>query len=192
MPMSRRKFNFLLVASPLALTASPSILANASTTPQFQTALSIPALNLPPKVLALEAEVHAMNGKFSWYHHNELRHEYMGIDERTSRVHADVILAHSVMDHYIMNTQGDWHIHDGNPLAGIETLINRAKQNADLVHLRAACLILAGDTYQQVGQSATATYLYQSVVNHSRLFGLPKSFEPYRALAQSRLVTPLI
>src|SRR5690348_8936466 len=70
-------------------------------------------LQLTPKIKELEASLRLYQG-FSWWHHNELRHEYLPISEKISRQHADAILTHSIMDEYILNTVTDWHLTDWN------------------------------------------------------------------------------
>jgi hypothetical protein len=106
-------------------------------------------LHLPEEIRVLEQQLRANPGTFSWYVHNELRHLYLAISEKTSRMHADIILRHSVMDEYILNTLSDWHLTDSprDPYGAITVLLDNAELYHFYSHFRAACQLQAGDIY---------------------------------------------
>src|SRR5687768_14351074 len=109
--MDRRTFLSAAPMVPLALmlpVPSAMVVRNTPTLPQdVPGGLSDPQLAALAQIKELEMQLAQQTG-FSWYLHNELRHHYGAISEAKSLHHADVILAHSVMDPYILHTLSDW------------------------------------------------------------------------------------
>ena len=66
--------------------------------------LSTEQLDAIQKIRFLEAQLKKQKGVFSWFLHNELRHYWRTFSETNSMKYANVILEHSIMDPYIMNT----------------------------------------------------------------------------------------
>jgi hypothetical protein len=134
--MHRRQF--------LGSFATLAIAAPVTTLPALAAAPAAESLVLSDKILALEAQWRAQPGVFNLYLHNELRHEYLAISERMSRMHADIILRHSTMDNYTLNTLSDWHLTDWwgqrEPQKAVEVLLSNAERYSEFDFVRAACL----------------------------------------------------
>src|SRR5258708_33029283 len=109
-----------------------------------QDVLDAGVVKVPAEVPYFETMVANLNGQFSWYAHNELRHHYRSISPKRSMMHSDIILANSLMDDYVLKTLSEWHI-DGAPLQAVGQLFDKAETYSTLVYLRAACLIKSGD-----------------------------------------------
>ncbi|MEM6526671.1 MAG: hypothetical protein AAF653_00160 [Chloroflexota bacterium] len=144
--------------------------------------------DLPEVIVALEKEVAAHPGQFIWSLHNELRHQYINVDEATSRKHADIILKHSFMDGYILSTLNDWHIDHGNPHDGIVTLTANAYRYDYLVHLHTACLVRAGMEYREYLMTAEANDLFRRVTNNGLLRRVVTTLEPYHRMAEQMIL----
>ncbi len=183
--INRRKFIGAFATVPVLLTAPSLALGPAKNSGE------ISALPLTPEILALEAQLRAYPN-FDWGTHNELRHHYLPISERVSRMHADTILAHSIMDGYILNTLSDWHLTNehGAPDYGTAAavLLNNVERYGDFVHLSAACLIKAGDVLRQLSGSNAANMLYDRVLSIGQisLASVP-TLNPYHFIAHTRL-----
>ncbi len=179
--MNRRQFVTSLAGLPVVL-AIPSF-----NLPAVSPTLQNTGLQVTDIIRALEDYVAARPGQFSWSVHNELRHHYLPISEDMSRRHADILLAHSVMDSYILHTLSDWHLTDNhsprNPHHAISVLLNNANQYGHYVHLNAACRIKAAEVLHQENFLDDANQLYQSISS----FGLISTLQPYQYIAQSRL-----
>jgi len=170
-------FSMLLTGQSLGLTSLDN-----------QSATKLP-LVIPDHILALETQLQAQAGHFSWYLHNELRHHYLAVSERQSRLHADIILAHSIMDGYILNTLSDWHFTDNEPALGIAALVSNAELYPNFVHVKAASLIKVGDVYREYGRFSQATQLYEYVSNMDAFSLWPNTnLSTYRVLAQNRML----
>lgn len=140
-----------------------------------------------------EAALKAHPDGFSWKIHNELRHYYGAVSERESRKHSDVILSHSPMDDYILNTISDWYLtnHHGSrqPRQAIAIMLDNARRYHYFPHLRAACLIKSGDVYAELDMAHDAIQCYRGVVRqHISLTVVSKTMISYRQLAAQRLL----
>jgi hypothetical protein len=174
--VNRREFLALalrtgtLAALPvIPLAASATAAAASAAQPATTAAAALPPIKLQPsdKIMALEAELEALQGRFSWYHHNELRHEYYLFDQRQSMYHVNAILGVHVLDEYILNTITDWHLRDSaqwHPCArAIELLLYHAQTYPDFVHLRAAALLQAAHLLYHTN-GVQAQQLYNAVL----------------------------
>lgn len=142
--------------------------------------------DLPEEIRAREAQLRAHPDRFSWAVHNELRHLYGDINEHESRRHADIILQHTVMDDYILNTLSDWHFTDHyhyDPDAGVTVLLDTAARYRDLPHLWAACYLRAAQGRMSQGKADIARVLLDRLLRDMRLHTIP-TLEPYRAMAE--------
>src|SRR5262249_50443938 len=108
-------------------------------------------VEVPAEVTYFEAMIANLNGKFSRYAHNELRHHYRSISPKRSMMHSDIILANSLMDHYVLQTLSEWHM-DNAPIQAVGQLFDKAETFSNLVHLRAACLIQSGHLMRRIGK----------------------------------------
>jgi hypothetical protein len=186
--INRRKFC-------LSLMTFPAVLAMPSLAIPGNTAIAeAEALPITDKIRELENFVSSHPNEFSWWAHNELRHEYLPISERMSRKYADILLANSVMDEYILNTLSDWHLTDWetppNPGRAVAILLDNAECYGNFAHLKAACLLKAGDVYRENHTLTAAYQLYHRVMNVGRLSIIPlPTLKPYHALAQSRIAS---
>ncbi len=144
------------------------------------------------EIRELEAQLRDHPGEFSWFVHNELRQLYLAINERKSMEHADVILAHSVMDAHVLNALSDWQLdsaaHLYNPELAIVALLDKAGRYPDLAYLGVACLIKAGDLQAAQNRLSEAQRLYRWALSLA-MDPAPRSLDPYLMLARSRLDT---
>ena len=159
-----------------------SLLQTAALVAQNSAEIEIPPKSVEEKIAELEARIQAMHGDFSWYLHNELRHHYLEIDARESRRHADIILRHSMMDHYILNTLSDWHFRNGNPEQGIARLAQVIDLYEQYPSLQAACLVHMGDKRLDQRRVASAIKAYERVLKID-----DSEIAQYKDLAQRRL-----
>jgi hypothetical protein len=140
------------------------------------------------KIEALEADLRGHSG-FSWYLHNELRHYCGKVDEAKSLAHADAILAHSIMDSYILNTLSDWHYDQSeshfDPRRAVTSLIRRVDASPDLQHLQAASTIRIGDIVLDAGEHETAYKVYQRAIESLRI-ATSETLTQYRLIAASK------
>lgn len=184
--ISRRRF--LISFGALPIVALPAFGVAALTAMVAESQPAVAALEVTDEIRALERLVADTPG-FSWYAHNELRHHYLPISERESRKHADILLSHAVMDDYVLNTLSDWRLthYEGNysPQLAIETLVDNADRYGEFPHLRAACLLLAGDTYRTLGNGSAANAVYRLVSADASPL---RSMRAYRTLAMERLL----
>jgi hypothetical protein len=125
--------------------------------------------------------IHRERSTFDWAYHNEMRHKYGGIDARRAMEHTDIILANSIMDGYMLDILSGWRIGDDKMLAALN-LLQQARNHSDFVHVRAACLMKAGELFAQLGERARAEEAYRSVLELRR-----EEVSTYRALAEARL-----
>ncbi len=77
--------------------------------------------------------------------------------------HADIILANSFMDDYILNILSDWRL-EGDPGLAVISILTKAERHLSLLHLKAACLMKAGDVCRENERPVEAKKLYQSIV----------------------------
>ena len=154
--MDRRNFFFSLASFSALLSSAPSV-----TRAEAGDGAEPPGVT--DEIRALEEHVRRHPEPFPWAEHNELRHLYGSFSERESMRHADIILAHSLMDGYVLNVLGEWQLED-DPGAALVNLLTRAERHPSCVHLRAACLMKAGDVCREHGQAADAEELYRSVI----------------------------
>jgi hypothetical protein len=183
--LDRRRF-FLTLGGLVTGVAIPLDLAEFSDLNSLNWAAALPVSD---EIRAIEQMLQLNPGHFNWWAHNELRHLYLAISEQMSRKHADTLLAYSVMDSYILNTLSDWHMTHtpADPQKAITVLVNNAEQYWYFPHLRAACLIMAGDIYRGEKMEMEAQALYRQVMAGVALpFSMP-SFETYQRLAGYRL-----
>jgi hypothetical protein len=154
--MNRRKF-IISLASYSTLLATPAL----ATLPIEKVQESAP-LQVSDEIKALEAFVKRHPNPFPWDAHNELRHLYGAISETKSMWHADLILAHSFMDDYMLSILSNWQLESDAGIA-VVNLLSQAERHPSLAHVRAACLMKAGDVCQQHNKVAEANRLYQAV-----------------------------
>ncbi len=184
--LDRREFLRRVAGASLAVAATP-IVALASE--PAQAAHATPTPELPEVIVELENYLAQHPAQFSWHIHNELRHHYLAVDEDRSRKHADIILKHSVMDDYILNTLSDWHFTKDNPRDGVSTLLDTAFHYSHYVHLHAACLDRAGMEFQRYNMTVEANRTFQRVLSAGRVPRLViPTLQPYHDLA-TRLIT---
>jgi hypothetical protein len=163
--LSRRKFFAVMAATPAAIFI-PAIPDNKHQVQEptiVESELSEEQRNHLAQIRALEAQLAANNGAFSWYIHNELRHSYRIFSQEKSLEHSDIILSHHVMDEYILNTLSDWHFHYERPQEGIAALLGLIETYGYFVHITAASLIKIGDVRRQY-QMGDPSSLYSKVV----------------------------
>jgi hypothetical protein len=134
--MKRRRFVLSLASFPALLSQPAAFEAEENRPPE------LPAVS--DEIKALEEYVRKHPAPFPWAEHNELRHLYGAISEAKSMKHADIILANSLMDDYILNTLSDWQL-DQDPGRAVVSLLTRAEQHPSRLHTRAACLMRAGE-----------------------------------------------
>lgn len=160
------------------------LLETAALVAQNTNAAPVPPVAKSPKeiIAELEAKLEIMHGEFSWHLHNELRHQYLEVDVRKSRYHVDVILKHTTMDTYTLNTVSDWHFTQGKVEQGIARLKHIIDLYDQYPHLQAACLVYLGDVYLDQRRIASATKAYKRVLG----IDVP-TVEPYRELVKKRL-----
>jgi hypothetical protein len=178
MMVSRRKF--LSIAGVSALIAPTQITAAQNILPTLP-------LQLTPEIIALEAQLVALGGEYSGALHNELRHHYLAVDERKSRMHTDIILSRMVMDDYMLNTLCDWKI-QSDPGMAVSILLTNTERYSEFVHLSAACLIKSGDLYAARGGHSEAHQLYGQVLRIEQFSLTPtETLRPYQMLARVRM-----
>jgi hypothetical protein len=127
--------------------------------------------------------VHRERPAFDWAYHNEMRHKYGTTDLRKSMEHTDIILANSIMDGYMLDILSGWQVGGDKTIAALN-LLQQARNHSDFLHVRAACLVKAGDLYAQLGDRARAEEAYRSVLEMKR-----SEVSSYRALVEARLRT---
>ncbi|HXG68067.1 MAG TPA: hypothetical protein VNO70_23425 [Blastocatellia bacterium] len=178
--MKRRTFFFSLASFP-ALFAQPPVALQASA-PKGGEALAV-----SDEIKALEAYVQAHPTPFPWDAHNELRHLYIPISEAKSFEHADIILANSLMDDYMLDILSDWQLGQ-DPGRAVIGLLSKAEKYPYLLNLRAACLVKAGDVCREHDIAEEAKTLYQSVVELADAHGQSApALNQYKWLARFRL-----
>jgi hypothetical protein len=106
---------------------------------------------------------------FSWKAHNELRHLYITNGEEVrSMQQADIILAHSLMDNYMLHILSDWQLHkDDN--AAFRALMNKANRYRSLRFLRIACLLQSAQIREKQNTLGVADVLYLNAENLARV-----------------------
>ena len=181
--MNRRKF---LISS---LATIPAFVIKPGLTPSQDAQLS-PVLGdkIDPttasKITEYETHIAAHPGQFDWAVHNELRHLYLSVDEHRAMLHADTILAHSLMDSYVLNTLSDWYI-EKDPRMAVVALLGRAERHQSLRHLVAASLIKAGTLVNTHVGSSKGDQFFHSVLTIGHQIASPApSWKQYERLAQ--------
>jgi hypothetical protein len=179
--LSRRQFCSVLFGLP-ALAIAPQL----NLAPGATEILAGAPPEIAAKIFQLEQALAMNNGVFSLSLHNELRHHYLAYSEEMSRKHADIIFAHCLMDDYTLNTLSDWQFggETWNKGNGIVKLLEIAKRYGNFVHLKAACLIKAGDVYRELQLHSHAVPLYREILNTGLYV---TTMQPYHHLAQLRL-----
>jgi hypothetical protein len=161
--LTRRKFAATLAVIPAAL-----MLPFRSTVVEAKS-VGEPALQLNDTIRKLEQFLETYPNVFSYGIHNDLRHHYLPVSEKISRMHADIILAHRPMDHYILNTLSDWHLTNNegsrDPMKVITVLVDTATRYSSFLHLKSACLITAAQTYNELNMKEEASKLYREVID---------------------------
>ncbi len=146
------------------------------------------------KIRYFEAQLEQQNGRFSWYLHNELRHYWGAFSEAKSLAHADIVLEHSIMDPYILNTLSDWYYapkydEPFDPELALASLRRRAENYPELPYVGAACWLKAGEISAAIGDRSLARDCYQQVMALSGKSGNYTSrLAIYQHLAQSQLM----
>ena len=181
--MDRRNFFF-------SLAGFSALLSQPSPAPQPPGEGAGEKLERSGQIEALEAHVRDHPEPFPWAQHNELRHLYGAVSETESMRHADIILAHSLMDEYILKILSDWRVEDDPGIAAVN-LMTKVEKHPSLLHLRAACLLKVGDLCKEYGRAPEAERLYRSVAEMAAA-GRREApgLEPYRRLAKVRLGGP--
>ena len=178
--MDRRNFCF-------SLAGFSALLSRPLPTPRNSVEGANEKLEISDQIEALEAHIHNHSKPFPWAQHNELRHLYGAVSEAKSMWHADIILAHSLMDEYILSILSEWKLEDDPGIAAVN-LMTKVEKHPSLLHLRAACLMKVGDLCKEYGSASEAERLYRSVAEmaEANLREAP-GLKPYRMLAQVRL-----
>lgn len=183
--LDRREFLRRVAGASLAIAATPVVVLASEPT---QDAHATPTLELPEVIVELENYLARHTGRFAWDVHNELRHQYLAVDEDKSRKHADIILKHSVMDDYILNTLSDWHFTRNNPRDGVSVLSNTAHHYSHYVHLHAASLIRIGMEYRRFNMSDDANSTFSHVLSSGFVTRrVVPTLQPYHDLATQYL-----
>ena len=137
-----------------------------------------PKEDVQAKIALYEARLEKNPG-FDWAVHNELRHLYLGIDEERSMHHSDVILAHSVMDDYILRILSGWQLEKDFLLARANLQLQLDKGHFKFVE--AASMIKLGELAELRDDPDEARFYYQTVeVNRD------PELAAYRSLAEVR------
>jgi len=197
--VERRSFLKLLgCASILALPSIRSLLsltkdAQQSTPIHLEDHLTPEQLGFLQKIRYFEAQLQQQQGRFSWYLHNELRHYWGAFSEAKSLAHADVILEHSVMDTYIINTLSDWHYAPEEPQyqpdLALESLQHRAESYPEFYYVGAACWLRAGEISDAIGQGNLARGYYQLVIDlNEKAKHRASRLWVYQHMAQTQLI----
>jgi hypothetical protein len=160
MSVSRRTFCISLAS--LSAVVASSARASSPMHAITQTHQITPRI-LSDDIRSLETYIEQHPDTFSWVAHNELRHLYSPISERHAMHHVDIILAHSVMDSYILDILSGWEL-DHNPDMAIANLLDKVERHPGLLHLCAACSIKIGDVRAAQGDQSEAEQLYQTVI----------------------------
>jgi hypothetical protein len=122
------------------------------------------ALTMIDAIKILEASLQTHPHSFDWAIHNELRHLYEPINQQRSMQHVDIILAHSVMDAYMLDILSEWQLEDDRELA-IVHLLDKVTQYPSLLHVCAASLVKIGDLWIAAGNLSEAHQMYQHVLS---------------------------
>jgi hypothetical protein len=123
-------------------------------------------LNELEQIELVEAHLTLHKGTFCWNAHNELRHLHSR-NEAKSFYHADVILANSIMDSYMLNILSGWNLENPNQQVAINTFLSTINRYPNLVHICAACLIKAGELYQKMGHPLESQQMFEKVLQLS-------------------------
>ena len=134
-------------------------------------------LSVPQKIAALEDELRANPGKFSFSVHNELRHLYLNRDERKMFYHCDEIFRNAPMHGYILSILADWQL-DKDKRAAVSALESNRKKYPDFGFVSAACLIKQGELLLQLGDAGAAREKFALV---QRTHG--QGLDTYKAVA---------
>jgi hypothetical protein len=178
--VDRRNFFF-------SLAGFSALLSQPMTAPQDASEGETEALEVSNQIKALEDHIRKYPEPFPWTQHNELRHLYGAIIEPKSMQHADIILAHCLMDDYILSVLSDWQLEGDQGIAAVN-LLTKVEKYPSFLHLRAASLMKVGDLCQEHGKAAEAERLYLSVAKMVEAnLGKVPGLKPYGILAQVRL-----
>lgn len=146
------------------------------------------------KIKMFEAQLEKLNGEFSWFLHNELRHYYGAFSEARSSFHSNELLTHSVMDRYILNTLSDWHYSSDpevvfDPELAIHRLLRRAELYPQFSYMGLACLLRAGEISQETGKTRQARALYQDALSLcGGMWDQSHELKAYERLSQKKLL----
>lgn len=119
--------------------------------------------------------------QFSWKLHNELRHLYSFEQPAQALKQCDLLLAHSVMDDYILKILSGWEL-GKQPKKAIAKLLRSARSTHGCEHVQAACWLQVGDLYRELGALTSADLYYHKVLNQEGMIS-----SPYQTLAEQRL-----
>jgi tetratricopeptide (TPR) repeat protein len=103
------------------------------------------------KIGSLEKQLKAKGGAFDWQLHNELRHLYLGVDDKKSFYHIDIILRHRVMDDYTLDVLGARGA-DKAPAKAVADLLAAAVKHPEYRFVTAACLLKAAELTSDAAQ----------------------------------------
>ncbi len=119
--------------------------------------------------------------EYNYYVENELRHWYLGINERKSAEHMDTIFRNARMDGYTVNILSGWNLGKDAKKA-LRSLLYWPETYPDLPSLSAASYIAAGDQYAQLGNQAKARWCYNKVI-----LSKDKTIEGYKSFARNSM-----
>lgn len=147
---------------------------------------AIQQMPLPQRIETLEHLTKTQ--PYSWDLHNELRHAYFETGASSQSLQQiDIILAHSLMDDYMLHIASDWTLDEDNE-AAVTKYLQLAREYPLLVHLKAACLIRAAQLLQDTQpQWARQLLLDAAAVRYPD--GDPgQNLDQYHALAQRQII----
>jgi hypothetical protein len=140
-------------------------------------------------IAALEVYVQQHPDAFMRDIHNQLRHFYASRDHQRSMYHVDMILAHSIMDAYMLDILSEWQLEQDTALGRVH-MFDVMERLPSFMHIRVACLIKTGDVSAAHHDVRIAMQLYQRAVALGNRHGAAHSaLKRYQTLAQYRLRT---
>ncbi|MCI0709520.1 MAG: hypothetical protein L0154_05090 [Chloroflexi bacterium] len=165
--------------------ASLATVSTAIGLPQVQTAFADEqVLEITETIRTLENRMREFPA-FDYGTHNDLRHYYLPISVKRSRLHCDIIFQNWFMDNYVLQTLSDWCLEHGDRAGAIALLLENAETYGYLPHLRAACTLKAGDLFRSGRHITQAKNLYQNVVETTERISLD-TIRPYHRAAMLR------
>jgi|AGTN01.1.fsa_nt_gi Serine/threonine protein kinase len=122
------------------------------------------------------------NPEFKWSIYNQLRAEYIDTDQpRKALEICDEIFKHRIEDPVTLNFMTAWQVNKSQEET-IVNLHNLMREAPDLKYLKAACLLMLGDTELRLNNPQMARVYYKKVLNSKE-----SELAEYRKLAASKL-----